>query len=274
MIRRAQPWLGPLVEITVEGGAEAQAMAATTAAFSAIARLHDLMSFHDGASDIGRINRAAPDAVLAVDPATWDVLALACAVARLSGGAFDIACAPWLVDWRMLPAPDAAAPPARASAAVFALEDGHTVRKLAPGWIDVGGIAKGYAVDAAVDVLIAAGAAAGCVNAGGDLRAFGGLRVPVAIRAPHAPGRAARHLTLCDAALATSASYFSKRSHAGRPVSALLDARDGRPQVGDASATVRAARCAHADALTKVVLATGDAAHPALAAFDATAFLI
>lgn len=274
MIRRAQPWLGTLVDIAVMDADDGLALAATTAAFAEIARLHRLMSFHDAASDIGRINRAHAGSLVQVDAATWNVLQLACEVARLSGGAFDIACAPWLVDWSLLPAPDAATPPARTSAAVFALEDGCAVRKLAPGWIDVGGIAKGYAVDAAVDVLLAAGMTAGCVNAGGDLRAFGAVPVPVAIRAPHAPARAARQVLVRDEALATSASYFSKRSHGGRPVSALVDARDGTPQVGDASATVRAARCAHADALTKVVLATGDPAHPALAAFGATAFLI
>jgi thiamine biosynthesis lipoprotein len=78
---------------------------------------------------------------------------------------------------------------------------------------------------------------------------------------------------LCDEALATSGSYFSARVHEGGVVSALLDARDGRPLVAAASASVRAARCAVADALTKVVLATGDCLHPALAAFGATAFL-
>lgn len=274
MIRRAQPWLGTLVDITITDGAEDLALAASSAAFMEIGRLHRLMSFHDAASDIGRINRAAPGSTVVVDAATWRVLALAWDVTRLSGGAFDIACAPWLVDWALLPAPGANTPPARASSGVFALEDRHAVRKLAPGWIDVGGIAKGYAVDAAVDVLVAAGVPAGCVNAGGDLRAFGKAAVPVAIRAPDAPGHAARHVTVCGEALATSASYFSTRSHAGRAVSALVDARDGRAQVGDASATVRAARCVHADALTKVVLATGDPRHPALAAFGATAFLI
>jgi thiamine biosynthesis lipoprotein len=129
-------------------------------------------------------------------------------------------------------------------------------------------------MDAAVAVLEAAGVPGGCVNAGGDLRAFGGLCVPVSVRAPNAPGQAARHIMLSGEALATSGSYFSVRTLRGGLVSALLDARDGRPLVARASASVRASRCAVADALTKVVLATGDCAHPALAAAGATAFLI
>lgn len=270
MIRRAQPWLGTLVEITVDDGAGQDAV---TRAFAEIARLHALMSFHDRASDIARINGALPGDVVAVDAATCDVLRLALHVADVSGGAFDIACAPWLVDRHILPAPDAARPAPRAAAGVFALDDGGRVVKRDAGWIDVGGIAKGYIVDAAVAVLQQAGAVEGCVNAGGDLRAFGAAPVPVAVRSARVPGQAARHIMLCDEALATSGSYFSARVHEGGVVSALLDARDGRPLVAAASASVRAARCAVADALTKVVLATGDCRHPALAAFDATAFL-
>jgi len=273
MIRRAQPWLGTLVEISVEDTAGQDAV---TRAFAEVARLHGLMSFHDGASDVARINRALPGDVVRVDAATWEVLRLALEIADLSGGAFDVACAPWLVERQVLPspAPDLAYPAPRMSAAVLALEEQGLVVKRAAGWIDLGGIAKGYIVDAAVAVLEQAGATGGCVNAGGDLRAFGTMQVPVAIRAPGAPGHAARHIMLCDAALATSGSYFSAREHEGAVVSALLDARDGRPLVSSTSVSVQAPRCAVADALTKVVLATGDCTHPALAAFGATAFLI
>jgi thiamine biosynthesis lipoprotein len=273
MIRRAQPWLGTLVDILVEGTSDQDAV---TAAFAEIARLHQRMSFHDGASDIARINRAQPGDVVPVDAATWEVLRLAAEIADASGGAFDIACAPWLVDLAVLPAPvpDGTCPAARRSADVFALDDDGHVRKRGAGWIDVGGIAKGYIVDAAVAVLEAAGVPGGCVNAGGDLRAFGTLHVPVAVRAPGAPATAARHIMLCDGALATSGSYFSARTQRGVAVSALLDGRDGRPLVAPVSASVRAPRCALADALTKVVLATGDSAHPLLAAYGATAFLI
>jgi thiamine biosynthesis lipoprotein len=271
MIRRAQPWLGTLVDIAVEGTSSQDAV---TAAFAEIARLHRLMSFHDGASDIARINRAAPGDVVRVDTATWNVLRLATQIADLSGGAFDIACAPWLVERQILPAPAPDRPAARTSTAVFALDDDGHVRKCGAGWIDVGGIAKGYIVDAAVAVLQAADVPGGCVNAGGDMRAFGSMHVPVAVRAPGSPGQAARHIMLCGEALATSGSYFSARAHRGGVVSALVDARDGQPLVSTASASVRASYCAVADALTKVVLATGDCAHPLLAAFGATAFLI
>lgn len=270
MIRRAQPWLGTMVEISAEGSHDA-----LTDAFAAIARVHGLMSFHDAHSDVSRFNRAGMGDVVHIDRDTWEVLRIAAIIGQLSGGAFDIACAPRLVAWQVLPAPQATAPAVLPFCEVLALEEEGLVRKLAPGWIDLGGIAKGYAVDLAVESLLRAGVSGGCVNAGGDLRVFGALRLPVSIRSPLNPGVAAAVLELEDGALATSGSYFSSREVDGRVmVSALVDARDGSAIVSSRSASVRAPRCVLADALTKVVLATGDAHHPALSACEASAFLI
>ncbi|GAB3461867.1 FAD:protein FMN transferase [Massilia terrae] len=259
-----------MVEISAEGSHDA-----LTDAFAAIARVHGLMSFHDAHSDVSRINRAAPGDTVHIDRDTWEVLRIAADIGRLSGGAFDIACAPRLVAWQVLPAPQATSPAVLKFERVLALEREGVVRKLAAGWIDLGGIAKGYAVDLAVECLQRAGVRSGCVNAGGDLRVFGELRLPVSIRSPRNPGVAAAVLELEDCALATSGSYFSSREVDGRVmVSALVDARDGTAIVNDRSASVRAPRCVLADALTKVVLATGDVRHPALSACEASAFLI
>lgn len=270
MMRRAQPWLGTMVEVSVAAHA---GHGAIDAAFAAVARVHRLMSFHDPASDVSRINRAAPGETIAIDPGTWQVLELAGRVADLSEDAFDVACAPRLVQWSILPAQPGEVPEPRPMRSVLALKADARVRKLAPGWIDLGGIAKGFAVDQAVEALRAGGIDSGCVNAGGDLRVFGDQALPVAVRSPHAPAHAAALLALSNEAIATSGSYFSLREHGGRQVSALLDARDGRPLTSTRSASVRAARCVLADALTKVVLATGDTSHPALAAQNAHALL-
>ncbi|MBV6319342.1 FAD:protein FMN transferase [Duganella violaceipulchra] len=274
MIRRAQPWLGTLVEITADSVQPARSPAITQA-FAEVALVHRLMSFHDAASDVSRLNRAAPGELLEVHPHTWQVLRLAAQMAELSQGLFNIACAPRLVDWLCLPRPDNAESPAYQPAlAVYRCEPEPQVRKLAHGWVDVGGIAKGYAVDLAVAALQRAGAGSGCVNAGGDLRGFGPLDWPVAVRDPLVPGRAGARLSLRDEALATSAAYFSARRHGGREISALVDGRNGEPLLASISVSVRAPRCAVADALTKVVLASGDAQHPALAASQASAFII
>ena len=143
-----------------------------------------------------------------------------------------------------------------------------------PVWIDLGGIAKGYAVDMAIVALQERGVQSACVNAGGDLRVFGDVAYPVIVRRPDAPTMGGVQLTLQDEALATSGTYFSRKLIDERAVSALIDARDGRAINANFSASVRAPTCMLADALTKLVMASGDALHPALARFGATATII
>jgi thiamine biosynthesis lipoprotein len=104
--------------------------------------------------------------------------------------------------------------------------------------------------------------------------AFGPLSFAVKVRVRRAPGSAALHIEVRNVALATSASYFSARQAGGQRVSALVDDRSGAALDLPCSVTVIAPGCALADALTKPVLATGDSAHPALAAFGARAHII
>lgn len=280
MIRRAQPWLGTLVEIAIDDGIgdemdDESAHRHAALAFAEIALVQRLMGFHDPHSDVTRLNRAPPGAVLAVHAHTWTVLQMAQAVTLASHGCFDIACAPQLVAWRRLPAPAPGPAPAyRPGHAVLSCEEHKLVRKLAPGWIDLGGIAKGYAVDLAIGALERAGVGAACVNAGGDLRVIGARPLAVTIRDPRQPAREAREIVLKQEAMATSGSYFSAGVEDGAVVSALLDGRSGRPLLDPVSVSVRAPTCAAADALTKVVLASGDAHHPALRQWNATALVI
>ncbi|MES2742066.1 MAG: FAD:protein FMN transferase [Pseudomonadota bacterium] len=278
MMRRARPSLGTLVVVSIADTLpEATLRRAFDDAFAALGGVQRRMSFHDPASDVSRLNRADAGQVLSVDPHTWQVLQLAQAVADASGGMFNIACAPRLVEWACLPAPAPAPPRYLPDRAVLRCEGGPAgtlVRKLAPGWVDLGGIAKGYAVDLALAALAAAGVDSACVNAGGDLRVLGPADWPVAIRDPRAPSRAKVTLTLRAEALATSATYFSARRHAGQAVSALVDGRSGAPLTHGASVSVRAATCAVADALTKVVAASGDPGHASLQSFGATALII
>ena len=140
--------------------------------------------------------------------------------------------------------------------------------------IDLGGIAKGYAVDAAINALQALGVASACVNAGGDLRVFGENAYPVMIRDPRAPTQIAVRIELKNAALATSGSYFSQKTVLGHKRSALVNCESGNAIVDSVSATVQAANCMTADALTKLVLLSADPRHPLLQQFGATAFII
>ncbi len=279
MKRRAQPWLGTLVEVTLADAlGDAATACAFDAAFTAVAEVHRLMSYHDAASDVAQINRMAVGSVIRVDAHTANVIRMALHLNAVTDGLFDIGCASKLVEWGYLPgSTEKIAETSSGNAAHLIslhIDDAGNVRKIAPVPIDLGGIAKGYAVDTAINALQALGVASACVNAGGDLRVFGENAYPVMIRDPRAPTQIAARIELKNAALATSGSYFSQKTVLGHKRSALVNCESGNALVDSVSATVQAADCMTADALTKLVLLSADPRHPLLQQFGATAFII
>jgi thiamine biosynthesis lipoprotein len=263
--RRARPLLGTLVDIRVDGVDEARALAAIDAAFAEVAAVHRLMSFHEATSDVSCINRDASRAPVAVDARTREALALALAFARESQGRFDPTVAAELVGWSLLPRPaDAPEPAGDADWRDIEMLDDGRIRAARPLWIDLGGIAKGYAVDRAIECLLALGIELARVDAGGDLRRIGPGMEPVHIRDPSAPHRTARMMLLGEGSIASSGSYF-ERAH--------VDARTRTP-ILDRAVSVVADRCAVADALTKIVMSDADAAAPLLEAWNAQALVL
>jgi thiamine biosynthesis lipoprotein len=245
-ITRAQVWLGTLVEISIP--AEEASEKRFTAAFSAIRHVHGKMSAHDPASDLARIAREAHRRAVVVDPDTHAVLELAQRLACESGGRFDVTVAPELARRGLLPLRAAGRGARCGRMHALRLEPGCRVRADVPLALDLGGIAKGYAVDRAVTALRSTGASAGLVNAGGDLRVFGsGVWMPVRVRHPANPALAVSLFEVHDAAAATSADYF--RTTRG----AFFDPLSRRLRGAGGSITVVAPTCAMADALTKVV---------------------
>ena len=242
MISRARPLLGTIVSIRTDATEDA-----VSRAFAAVQRVHGLMSAHSIAGDLAEINREAHRRPVAVDPWTFEVLSRAVEVSAASDGAFDVTLGH-----------------AGASFRDVELLDGHRVRLRREARLDLGGIAKGFAVDRAVDVLRYSGATCGSVNAGGDLRIFGGSPQTVRVRLPCDPQLSVALPEVREQAFATSASYFGAD---------LTDPRTGRPMGLQASVTVSAASCIVADALTKAVAALGPL--PALLErFAARAFLV
>jgi thiamine biosynthesis lipoprotein len=196
-------------------------------AFQAVHRVHGLMSRQEPDSDVARINRAAARTLVAVDPWTWDVLRRAKELHEATGGLFDCTVASG----------------SRGSLDDVELTADNGVVLRRPLAITLDGIAKGYAVDRAIDALRVAGASAGLVNAGGDLRIFGHQMQPILVRHPGSPGQFISIGSVRDAAVATSGRYFSN--------SALFDPRTMRTHTTDWGATVIAPDCTTADALTK-----------------------
>jgi FAD:protein FMN transferase len=256
-IRRARPLLGTLVDICVERAvhSDSRLNQLLDLAFERVARIHSLMSFHEPDSDLTQLNRFALEREVEVQPDTFCVLETALDIARRSGGAFDPCVGAQLQQFGMLPSnPADGARGLTASYRHVVLKAGRRVRFLQPLCLDLGGIAKGYAVDVAVEGLQQACIKNLVVNAGGDLRVAGSWSRPVALRDPAEPSSYRRVISLSDAAIATSATYFSRRLCAGVEVSALVDGHARTPSTEAGSISVIASRCMLADALTKVVL--------------------
>ena len=271
-VRRCRPLLGTFVEIAASHASTDGAHRAVDAAFDEVALVHRRMSFHDPDSDVGRLNCEALDRAVAVHPATFEVLRWARLVAEGSDGCFDVTVAGELVRRGMLPRPRSPhEPSAEGSWRDVELLDGDRVRFHRPIWIDLGGIAKGYAVDRAIERLASLGATQGCVNAGSDLRVKGPRTEQVRLRPTAAPGRPAAVVGLANGSLASSSGGLGERRDPERlPGLHVHGAR--RHRMGSRTfVCVMADRCVIADALTKVVLGTRNRGAAILRQYGATA---
>ena len=240
VLRRAQPWLGTLVEIgvpVVEHDA-AQLMDAVSDAFDQVAQVHGQLSRFEPQSDVSRFNQADGLVSMAVGAHAQAVLRLAAQLHQSTGGLFDIA----------------------RGSGQWALSGDGVWSKLDPQVeVDLGGIAKGYAVDRAMACLAARGIKAAWINAGGDLKVMG-MSLPVELR-DEAQGGVRPWASIENAALATS--FFGPGARS---------ALHGDCQ--SAHVSVVAAQCAVADALTKVIAQVGlEQASGILSQWDAQAWV-
>lgn len=265
-----RPLLGTYVDIRITDAGGAHADEAVQSAFQAIEQVQTLMTLRESYSELSAINRRAHLSPVKIHPWTRDVLQLAMSLYAASDGFFDCCVAHRLARWGLLPGFLQAEEQEEGGtmADLYWTEDDRIAARR-PVCLDFGGIAKGFAVDKAAEVLQAVGIKAGVVNAGGDLRVIGPVEEAIHIRCASAPGQLTRLGFLADGAVATSGSYFSSPAAAVPNVSALVNPLTGEAVVSEASYTVIAPTCAVADGLTKVLAITGNAQHSCFARFEA-----
>jgi thiamine biosynthesis lipoprotein len=255
--------MGTFVTVTVWAPTRQKAVKATDAAFARIGRLERLMNAHRIDSEVSKVNSSAYQQDVVVSDEMLDVLALSLQYSRLSGGAFDISIAPLWKLWKSAERsgilPDHAAIrsvlPSVGYENIKLNEKKRTVRFLKPSMeIDLGGIAKGYAVDCALGALREHGITAALVDAGGDIAAVG--RPPnaktwrIGVRKPGLRGtRMPEIINLTAGAVATSGDYERYVEIAGKRFSHIIDPRTGSPVEGMSSVTVIAPDATAADAL-------------------------
>lgn len=251
---RNQPLLGTFVEIDISADVPDQDLIAfSNLAFAEIRRIQGLMSFHEGTSELSAINGNAHKAAMELSPDMAFVIDFALQLSRATTGAYDIAIGHELMHRGGLPA---LFPHSEAGTYLDIQFDGATLsfrRRLA---LDLGGIAKGYAVDKAFETVLAAAPNLQqlTINAGGDMRIYNWQEQTAQIRLPSKRKRDFVPVPMRASALATSAPLFAGKG-------SLIVHRQSRQleQSGD-SVTVFAPTCMVADALTKVVFLSDDAA--------------
>lgn len=203
-------------------------------------------------SALMRLNRLPPGEAMKVSPQFRYVLETAEAVRLESGGAFDVSVGALVNAWGFGPGDRGEAPSAATIEALrpapsggYRLLPGDQVSRIREDvFIDLSAIAKGYAVDVALDVLASGGCPDSMVDIGGEVRAIGngpkGNGWRIGIESPEAvQGGIEGVLVLHDRAVATSGDYRNYREVDGKRVSHTIDPRDGYPiRHGLASITV------------------------------------
>ena len=273
-IRRCRPLLGTFVEITAGGLAEAPLQAAAAEAFQAVEQVQRLMSFYDETSDVTRLNRFAFRKPVKVHPWTYRVFKAARRISLKTAGLFDVTVAPLLMKWGHLP--PLAGLPANTAGTFRDLEllSGGRVRFRVPLAVDLGGIAKGFAVDQAVKKLRQLKVPYGSVNAGGDLRVFGGKAQPVYVRNPANPGQMILLAHVRETAVASSARYFTVDQKQDPEASSFAHPENRMPAKKTYGVTVFSKTCMLADALTKPVMIEDGQKMPWMRGFSAQAVKI
>lgn len=260
---RAELVMGTIARITLDAAAPD---AAFEAGFEALRRVDAAMSLYRPESGLVRVNLHAADHAEPVDEELFDCLRRARALSELTDGAFDPTILPLLRAWGAYR--DLIYLPAGRVEAVgwggLVLDPAaRTVRYGRDGMgVDLGGVAKGYALERARAAIVAAGTVRGLVDLGGNLMLIGdgtGTGWRIAVRDPADPDGSVGTLAL-DADLSVSTSGNYARDFAGegwRTRSHVFDPRSGRAVRPGLAVTVWSRDATAADALSTAFLVLG-----------------
>lgn len=257
--------------IVVYGEEESKLVAAATAAFDEVDRIDRLMSHYKPESPLSQLNRKAAAEAVKVEPELFDFIAECLRYSRESDGAFDVTVGPLLKTWgffrgegRMPKAGELVEARSKVGWRHVILDDKEkTIRFDRAGVeLDLGGIAKGYAVDKAVEVLKQHGVHRALVSACGST--IYGLGAPpgedgweVKLRDPVSSQKTAMTVRLKDRALSVSGSYEKFFDLGGKRYSHIFDPRTGWPVQGVLSVAVLTDTGTAGDALDNVFYVLG-----------------
>lgn len=264
---RAIDLMGTRVSVELWHEDERRGLALVEQVLDEYRRIDRLMSTYQPDSEISRVNREAADGAVAVGDELLSLILASTELSRASNGAFDISyeSVGYLYDFRAGLRPDAAQISALIDAVDFRQllveREAKTVRFGMPGMrINLGGIAKGYAVEQGARILRAAGIEHALLNAGGDTRVIGDRRGQpwiIGIRHPRLEDDVATRLPIVDEAISTSGDYERFFEENGRRYHHILNPATGEPTETLLSATIIGPDATTTDALATTVFVLG-----------------
>ena len=269
-VDRTEAIMGTRVYVQLWADDPEKGNAAITAVMDEMRRLDNLMSHYKPDSQLSQINQGAATGPVQVDPELFDLIKLSTHFSEITEGAFDITYASvgYLYNYPLHVRPTeeqirTALPAVNWRNLEFDATH-HTIRFGRPGMrIDLGGIAKGYAVDRGVAILKARGIQHALVTAGGDSRLLGDHRgrpwlVSIAHPDdPHNPEKVVTRIPLSDAAVSTSGDYERYFDEDGVRYHHIIDPHTGHPANKVRSATVIGPTATQTDGLSKTAFVLG-----------------
>jgi thiamine biosynthesis lipoprotein len=261
--------MGTVVQMTVATRTEQEARSAMQEAFAEIERADGLLSSYREGSLIAKLNREGHDHKVPFEKDIFDLMDEAATMSEASGGAFDLTIWPVASLWGfdkggVLPdkgsLEDAVAKVGYRNLHLDKKNRSVGFHRRGMG-VDLGAIAKGWAVDRAMARLAARGIDHAIIDAGGDLRIAGSRPGKgfwrIGVQHPREPGVLLLTFDLTDTAIVTSGDYERFFIEGGVRYHHILDPVTGMPATGCQSVTVLAATAAEADAAATAAFVLG-----------------
>jgi thiamine biosynthesis lipoprotein len=258
------------VEIVVAATDKQTAERAMVYGFQALKQVDQRMSIYQPTSELCRINRLAGDSWVHTDADLLTVITAALDMARQSHGALDVTILPLMRLWGFVQQAGRVPTTTELHTTLPLVDYRHiqldrsqeTIRFARQGVeLDLGGIAKGFAVDTALTALLAHGVNHALINAGGDLFALGTATTETAwvvdIQHPRVTDRSLATVRVHNRSVATSGDYEKYFEHDGKRYCHLIDPRSGYPVQDVASVTILADTTMQADAISTAVFILG-----------------
>ncbi|HOJ08134.1 MAG: FAD:protein FMN transferase [Ignavibacteriota bacterium] len=262
-IKRTQILLGTVVEIQVRDADDKKAEDAISKAFAEMKRIEDLFTTFDNKSPVSRINNSA-DTIINVESEIYNLIVLCDSITKLSNGCFDVSLNNIIRVWGF-DSDNRHIPEASVIDSALKLSGWKDVKLFGENKIfkqrkvelNFGAIAKGYAVDKAINILRKSGIKQALVNAGGEVSVIGNNWI-VGIQHPDEINSIIKRIKLNGYTVATSGDYEQYFEVDGVRYHHILDPETGYPSKGLQSVTIINKSNAFADALATAVFVMGE----------------